>query len=151
MFEEKTNLTDKVLIKTAMKRLLIILFTLFALTSCYEKKSNDALKTYKYWAGTKPPDELQLIDGKYLQSAHWTKEYIMYLKFKPTKLWWDEFLKQNNISEDKSDWTMPSDAPNWFNPSETSVRYGGNTDFDQGSRYFRDTITRICYLYEIQL
>jgi len=151
MFVEKICSIDKVLITTTMKRLLIILLTIFTLTSCYEKKSNDALETYKYWAGTKPPDELQLIEGKYWQSAHWNKEYIMYLKFKPTKLWWNEFLKQNTISEDKGDWTMPSDAPNWFKPSETSVRYVGNSDFDQGSRYFRDTTTGICYLYEIQL
>ena len=134
-----------------MKRHFIILLTLFALTSCYEKKSNDALETYKYWTGTKPPGELQLIEGKYWQSAHWTKEYIMYLKFKPTQVWWDEFLKQNNISEDKGDWTMPSDAPNWFKPSEISVRYKENTNFDQGSRYFIDTVTGICYIYEIQL
>jgi hypothetical protein len=136
-----------------IKRLLIsitLLLTTF-LTSCMEIKTSDAKDTYKYWAGTNPPADLELINGQYWQSAHWTKEYVMYLKFKPTKKWWDEFLKQNSIPEDKDTWTVPSDAPAWFKPSDNSLKYGGGDDFDQGSRYFRDTITGISYIYEIQL
>jgi hypothetical protein len=75
----------------------------------------------------------------------------MYLKFKPTEIWWDEFLKQNNIVEDKGKWIIPGDIPDWFKPSGSSVRYRVERDFDRGSRYFRDTLTNICYIYEIQL
>ena len=128
-----------------------LLLTIFVLTSCMETKTSDAKDTYKYWAGTNPPSDIELMKGQYWQSAHWTKEYIMYLKFKPTEEWWTEFLKQNYISPDKDNWTMPSDAPTWFKPTDNSIRYGGGDDFDQGSRYFRDTITGICYIYEIQL
>lgn len=134
-----------------MKRLIFLLLTSFALTGCYEKKSNDALETFKYWAGTTPPADIGLLNGQYWQSAHWTKEYIMYLKFKPTKVWWDEFLKQNYIPIDKDEWAKPTDAPNWFKPSDSSIRYGIKDDMDQGSRYFRDTLTGVCYIYEIQL
>ena len=128
-----------------------ILITLLLTVSCMEKKTSDANDTYKYWAGTNAPPDFELINGQYWQSAHWTKEYILYLKFKPTEEWWTEFLKQNYISADKDEWTMPSDAPTWFKPTANSVRYGGGDDFHQGSRYFRDTITGICYIYEIQL
>lgn len=130
---------------------IVLLLTIFALTSCMETKTSNAKDTFKYWAGANPTADLELLNGQYWQSAHWTKEYIMYLKFKPTNIWWDEFLNQNLISVDKDNWTIPSDAPTWFKPSENSVRYGGGDDFDQGSRYFRDTKTGICYIYEIQL
>lgn len=116
-----------------------------------EVNTTDPTDAYKYWAGTKPPDNLKVLNGQYWQSAHWTREYIMYLKLKPTIEWWDEFLKQNYISVDTDEWTKPSDAPTWFTLSDNSLRYRGGDDFDQGSRYFRDTLTGECYIYEIQL
>lgn len=128
-----------------------LLLTIFTLTSCMETKTSDVKDTFKYWAGTEAPADLELLNGQYWQSPHFTKEYIMYLKFKPTNEWWDEFLKQNSISIDKDSWTVPNDAPNWFKPTDNLVRYGGGDDFDQGSRYFRDSITGICFIYEIQL
>lgn len=136
---------------TILKRLLMLLLTIFMFMGCSEENSNDAHQTYKYWAGIKPPDDLELMEGKYWQSAHWTKEYIMYLKFKPTKIWWEEFLKQNNFSENTDQWIEPSDAPSWFKPSVSSIIYGTKDSFDQGSRYFRDKVTGVCYIYEIQL
>lgn len=121
------------------------------LTSCFEIKTNNPQETYKYWAGTNAPTDFELLKGQYWQSAHWTREYIMYLEFKPSDRWWNEFLKQNHISIDKEDWTKPDDAPTWFKPSENSIRYSRNDTFDQGSRCFKDTITGVCYIYEIQL
>ena len=129
----------------------ILLLTILVLTSCTETKTSNAKDTYKYWAGTNPPVDLELLNGQYWQSPHWTKEYIMYLKFKPTNNWWNEFLKQNSISKDKGNWTFPSDAPIWFKPSDNSIRYRGAADFDQGSRFFRDSLSGLCYIYEIQL
>ena len=121
------------------------------LTSCSEIKTDNPQETYKYWSGTNSPSDLELLNGQYWQSAHWTREYIMYLEFKPSDNWWNEFLEQNYISVDKGDWTIPNDAPTWFKPSENSIRFGGDGDFDQGSRYFQDTLTGVCYIYEIQL
>ena len=121
------------------------------LISCSEIKTDSPQEIYKYWSGTNSSSDLELLNGQYWQSAHWTKEYIMYLELKPSDKWWNEFLEQNHISVDKGDWAIPDDAPTWFKPSENSVRFGGDSDFDQGSRYFRDTLTGICYIYEIQL
>ena len=130
---------------------LVLLLTIFTLTSCMEKRTSDAKDSFNYWTGTNPTADIELLNGQYWQSTHWTKEYIMYLKFKPTKVWWDEFLKQNYIPVDKDKWTKPTDAPTWFKPSDNSIRYGIKDDMDQGSRYFRDTLTGVCYIYEIQL
>lgn len=58
--------------------------------------------------------------------------------------------EQNYIPIDKDEWTKPTDALNLFKPSDNSIRYGIKDDMDQGSRYFRDTLTGVCYIYEIQ-
>ena len=134
-----------------MKQVLTIVVLSVVLTSCYEKRSDDALETFKFWAGTQPPPDIELIEGDYWESAHWTKEYKMYLKFKSTEVWWNEFLKQNYLPVDRDEWSKPPDAPTWFVPSDNSIRYSIKDDLDLGSRYFRDTITGISYIYEIQL
>lgn len=138
------------LIKLIMKTLLLILLML-SLNSCSEIKTNNPKETYKYWSGVDAPSDLELLNGQYWQSSHWTKEYIMYLEFKPSEKWWKEFIKQNNILIDKGDWAMPSDVPKWFKPSENSIRFRALSDFDKGSRFFKDTLTNVCYIYEIQL
>ena len=132
-------------------KVLISILIILSLSSCSEINTTNPTKTYKYWSGTNAPSDLELLNGQYWQSSHWTREYIMYLKFKPSDKWWNEFIQQNQISIDKGDWIMPGDVPTWFNPSENSIRFGGNSNFDQGSRYFKDTLTGVCYIYEIQL
>jgi hypothetical protein len=136
---------------TLIVRTFLLGLTTFLLTSCSEIKTTNPQETYKYWAGTNPPANIEVFNGQYWRSAHWTLEYIMYLEFKPTEIWWNEFLKQNNIVEDKNKWITPTDAPDWFKPSDSFIRYRIESDFDQGSRYFRDKLTGICYIYEIQL
>jgi hypothetical protein len=134
-------------------RLTILLATLFVAClaiSCQDKITTSAKDTFKYWTGYSAPQGFDLIKGKYWQSSHWTKEYIIYLKFKPTKQWWDEFIRQSNLSPDSSIWEKPTDAPAWFKPTDNSIQYG-QSGFSQGSRYFRDSITGVCYVYEIQL
>jgi len=132
-------------------KILISILTILSLVSCSEINTTNPTETYKYWSGTNAPSDLELLNGQYWQSSHWTREYIMYLKFKPSDTWWNEFIQQNQISINKGDRIMLSDAPTWFNPTENSTRFGGNNDFDQGSIYFRDSLTGVCYIYEIQL
>ena len=117
----------------------IVTILLFAtLTISCSKRTNDANETFKYWSGSEVPDDIKLLKGQYYESPHLTKK------------WWFEYLKYNSILIDKKDWTKPSDAPIWFKPSETSLRFY-RKDFDQGSRYFYDSASGICYIYEIQL
>jgi hypothetical protein len=132
-------------------KILISILTILTFSSCSEINTTNSTEIYKYWSGTNAHSELELLNGQYWQSSHWTREYIMYLKFKPSDKWWNEFILKNQISTDKGDWIMPSDAPTWFNPSGNSIRFVSNSDFDQGSRYFKDTLTGVCYIYEIQL
>ncbi|SFH93599.1 hypothetical protein [Halpernia frigidisoli] len=127
-------------------------FTLFSLISCSEIKTNNPTEVYKYWSGTNPNSDVRLINGQYWQSSHFSKEYIMFLEFIPKKFWVNEFIKQNNLINDSiiNDEFIES-KPNWFKPSKGSKKYKISSDFDQGSRYFKDLKTGICFFYEIQL
>ena len=145
---QSSNNTDRFL-KTFLG--VSILLASFLLTSCSEINTNSPNDTYRYWAETNPPADMELMEGQYWQSAHWTREYIVYLKLKPTDQWWNEFITENRLAVDKGDWEKPTDAPTWFNPSENSVQFVGSEDLEQGSRYFRDPLTGVCYIYEIQL
>jgi len=121
------------------------------LLGCTEIKTDNATESYKKWSGTKPPKDIELLKGQYWQSSHWTKEYIIYLKIKPSRHWFNEFKKQNHLVIDNRDWTKPDDSPSWFDPQINSTRYSNGKDFDQGSRYLYDSIPGIFYLYEVQL
>jgi hypothetical protein len=134
-----------------MKGLILILATIFIITSCKEINTSDPKETYKYWSGSNPPTDLKILKGQYWQSSHWTKEYIIYMKFESTEYWWDKFIEQNQLQIDNNQCTNPVKAPNWFIPTEKFVKYRRGSDFDQGSRYFRDTLTSSCFIYEIQL
>ena len=126
---------------------LLLLLTIFSLSSCSEKNTNDANEAYTYWAGGKPNSDIKLLNGQYWQSAHWSKEYILFLKFKPSKLWRDEFIKQNNLTVSEDEWTMPENEPLWFAPSTNSIRYSSSNS-ELG--YFFEVKTGIFYIYEIQ-
>ncbi|MCL2105287.1 MAG: hypothetical protein FWH21_09650 [Kiritimatiellaeota bacterium] len=135
----------------SFKNLVIVLLTVFLLAGCSEMRTTTPGKAFKHWLGVNPPADMELFHAHYWQSAHWTKEYMIYLEFKPTQAWWDEVVKRNNLTEDQREWIMPSDAPSWFQPSAHSIRYRASQSSDQGSRYFRDPTTGICLIYEIQL
>jgi hypothetical protein len=135
-----------------MKRSLTIIVITFLLTAgCTEIKTEDPIKIYKLWSGSSAPEYIQLLQGQYWQSVHWTKEYIMYLKLLPTENWLSEFLNQNQLKIDNDNWTVPTDAPSWFNPPNKSIRYKRDSNFDLGSRYFVEPTTGEMYIYEIQL
>lgn len=128
----------------------LLLLFIFSFTSCSERKTTDAQEAYLNWAGSQPSSEITLINGHYWESSHWSKEYILYLKFKPSKLWRSEFIKKNNLVVDETEWTMPMNSPSWFNPSEKSIRYSSRDNFGDSS-YFFEVETGIFYIYEIQL
>src|SRR5258706_1817331 len=96
-----------------MRPLISVLTLSSLLTSCMEVDTKDPKDSFKYWAGQRPPDNVQVINGQYWQSGHWTKEYILHLKLKPTEEWWNEYVKQNNLKRVRDNWTKPSDFPDW--------------------------------------
>ena len=133
-----------------MRLTAIIILSSFLLTSCSELSTADHIEADECCAGAKPTDEVNVLNGQYWQSGHWTKEYILYLKVKPAKKWWDEFVNQNNLQIDTDAWTKPSDSPDWFQLTGDIEVFKQSDDFND-SRYFRNKRTGECYIYEIQL
>jgi hypothetical protein len=119
------------------------------LVGCFEKKTDDPIKAYQYWAGEKPNERIEVINGRYWGSAHWSKEYIMYLELKASPLWRAEFIRQNNLKLDTF-YAISDDAPSWFKPIG-SYKIWRPSGFDQGSVYFEDTVEGHLFIYDIQL
>jgi len=129
--------------------LLLLVVAVVSFVGCMEKNTEDPIRTYTYWAGQSPTKDVQPIHGKYWESAHWSKEYIMYMEVKASPLWMSEFIKQNNLIKPKTPEDIPSDAPSWFKPDKNSVIY--TRRYGEGSLYYVNTKTQKVFIYEIQL
>ena len=132
-----------------LNRLLILLIAI-AVVGCSETKTSDPIESYKYWAFENPSEEVKVLRGQFWSSAHFTREYIVYLKIKPTDEWWIAYVDSNDLVVDSLEWTSSSGTPDWFAPSKNTISYSPSNEF-YNSRYFRDTLTGECYIYEIQL
>lgn len=131
-----------------MKQLLSVLFLLIFF-SCSEKNSTDAEECYRLWSGMKPPKEIKVLNGSYWQSAHFTKEYILFLEVQASDRWVKQFIKENKLIATGGDW-WGSNTPEWFKPRQSAKQWK-LPDTSTDSRYFEDTITGRFFLYEVQL
>ena len=122
----------------------------FCFSSCSEKKTTDPVKSYEYWSGSKPPSSVKVIHGKYWQSAHFTKEFILYMELRAPRFWIDQFIIQNKLIEDSGHAAPPPDAPIWFHPNK-NFQVFKQKEFSEGSLVFEDTAAGRMFLYEIQL
>lgn len=114
-----------------------------------EKTSSRAEESYIMWSGEKPDKAVQVIHGKYWQSAHFTKEYIVCLELEVTPAWKKEFIKQNRLFNKQDYQNVPNDAPNWFNPPKKSKIWMKQDDI--GCVYYDDNTTGHFFIYEEQL
>jgi hypothetical protein len=130
----------------------IILFSLLILlVSCLPIETKNAEKAYKYWSGSEPPKQIELIKGEYYQSPHFTFEYELFLKFKSDKKWFNEFVEYNGLEIDtiKNKWSQGTNLPAWFVTDKNFLIYAKNqNDEFERSRYFINPTTGICYIYE---
>nr|WP_315154521.1 hypothetical protein [uncultured Flavobacterium sp.] len=132
------------LLKTILSVTLI-----FTFLSC-GKESFDAKESYELWAFEDVPDDVEVINGQYWKSSHWTYEYITFLSLKAPKNWIDKFVKQNNLTIAKGNYSMPPEAPSWFVPKVGQKVYI-EKGFSQGSMFFINEETGEVLIYDIQL
>jgi hypothetical protein len=137
--------------KYYLKTILGFLLLGISIISCSEKNSENPEEVFFLWSGTKPTNKIKLINGKYWQSAHFSKEYKMYLELNATNNWTSEFIKQNNLKLlTSTSLDIPNDAPVWFNV-KSGFKIFVPSEFSQGSLYFVDEKTGNMLIYEIQL
>lgn len=140
-----------------MKRILL-LFLILIQVSCMGKDTTDPVKAFKYWAGVNPSKEIQVLHGKYLQSAHWSKEYVLYFEMIVTSEWIENFIKENKLIEEKNynerhvndapDPTLPS----WFSPDKSFRTFELQQNSSAFSILFIDPVNpNHIFLYEQQL
>lgn len=103
--------------QTKTKSNTITFICAFLLFECSEINTTNPTDTYEYWTGMPPPRGVKVINGQYWQSAHWTKEYIMYMELVAPLDWAGEFIRMNYLTESNSAHSLPDDAPEWFNPT----------------------------------
>ncbi len=132
-----------------IKQHLILFAALFCLYSCTAKSTDDPIKAFTYWAG-EPPQGVKVIHGKYQQSAHWTKEYILFLELEASIKWRKEFIEKNHLIEVTQTNGDPIDPPEWFKPNER-FRALTTQGFNQGTVYYENPKTGHMFIYEIQL
>jgi hypothetical protein len=133
----------------SMLSLFIAVFTILQ-SSCSPKTSEDPNEVYRLWTGEKPSKSIQVLKGKYWQSGHFTKEYIMFIELHAPKNLIQEFIVQNKLKPATEPIVLPTDAPAWFRPT-SSYKVWEPSDFSQGSAYYVDSANSQVMIYEIQL
>ena len=141
-----------------LKYIFLLFFTVI-LTSCMEINSENPKEIFELWTGNELPKEIKLVNGKYWQSAHWTKEYEVYAEIKSTETWWNDFKNNNELNNFKSSLNNDIEEkffknkneklikqPNWFKPEKNSEIY-----IKGSSEYFWNPKTKILFIHEIQL
>ncbi|KIA94457.1 hypothetical protein OA93_20205 [Flavobacterium sp. KMS] len=126
----------------------IILFS-FLFTSCTEKNSDDPNEVYELWSFREPEKDIKITNGQYWQSAHFTREYEMYLELYASPEWLDEFIKINNLKVHTSQIYLPDDAPSWFKPKIGLIAFSSPNNLT--SIYFIDFKKGYLLFHEMQL
>lgn len=133
-----------------MRQIILFLTFLIPLFGCKEINTSNPIECYTLWAGEDPTQDIKIEHGQYWQSAHLTKEYELYLRFKAANDWWEQFTHQNQLVGDYTKTSLLPDHPVWFNPSKNARRWR-LTDKSNPSHYFYDHESNTYYIYEIQL
>tara|TARA_B100000780_G_C21120607_1_gene453843 strand:+ start:220 stop:636 length:417 start_codon:yes stop_codon:yes gene_type:complete len=134
-----------------MKKYIVFSIITFLLSGCFSVETDNPNKAWKYWSGSEPPENIEMIKGEYYQSPHFTLEYELILKFRTDKKWFDEFVDYNSLIVDtiRHDWTRWTDLPSWFDPDKNFDKYSADpTDDFERSRYFFNPENGEAYIYE---
>lgn len=144
-----------------MKNLKLLFFLIISviITGCSEVSSENPKEVFELWTGSELPKEIQLKNVKYWQSAHWTKEYEVYAEIKSTENWWNDFKKNNQLNDYKTNFNNDIEEkfyknkhkaiieqPVWFNPDKSSQIY-----IKGGSDFFWNPKTKTLFVHEMQL
>lgn len=103
-----------------------------------------ALETYRYWAGGDPEEGMQVLNGEYWASAHWTKEYTLFMELRFDAA--EDFVVTNKLQRAKEWMEVPAGAPDWFTPRKDFQVWKG----EQSSLYYLDPKRGHLYMYEVQ-
>ncbi len=128
----------------------IILFSVVLFSGCFQIHTDNPEKAFKYWTGISSSNsEVDVINGKYWRSSHFTLEYEVYLKMKVSAAWKTSLIELNEMLPDTTEWYCPKDVPSWFFFPEEYVKYKSalNDNLLLWEQLNGDTV----YIYDLQL
>jgi hypothetical protein len=102
-----------------------------------------ALETYRYWAGQDPDEDMEVLNGEYWSSAHWSKEYTLYLELRFPRA--EDFVMGRNFKRLDA-WRDLRDGPDWFDPPKHYEVWEGSL----GSLYYLHPKKGHIYIFERQ-
>lgn len=134
-----------------MKPIISFIILVF-ISGCFSNsiETSDPEKSYTYWAGQPPIENIKVLKGKYWKSPHWTYEFEVFLNIQADKEWKLEFIKQNNLQPSYQHFTLPNNSPEWFRPNTHYQLLTPNGNYT-GPFYFEDSVTNDIFIYESQL
>lgn len=140
------------------KKIIFYCIILLFLCNCSEKNTENKDEIFELWTSQKAPENISVIKGKYWESAHWSKEYEIFIQIRSDKKWWNEFKNINNLEQYKTNfneeiennfYTNPQkriiEQPNWFIPNKKSEIY-----IKGSSEYFWDPKSETIFIHELQ-
>lgn len=133
----------------AIRNFMTVLLLATFLLGCSDKTTYDPVEVYKLWSGKRPSAQLKIVHGKYWESAHWSKEYILFLEMKASKEWVNAFANQNTLVIDTIRNEI-ADAPAWFKPARGFLVFRRKDDL-YGSRYYFNLKEDRVFIFEAQL
>ena len=131
-------------------RLYLILMILFLTFGCVEKNTESPDSAYKHWTGESPSNNIDVINGRYWQSSHWTLEYVVFLELKTDSSWIDALIRKTKFKQSEKPESLPYDKPDWFSPPKGYIVYVPK-GFSQGSKFFVSPDRTRMFVYDIQL
>lgn len=119
---------------------------------CTKTTSESPNECFRLWSGKDPDAATKVLHAKYWQSGKLVKEYVLFMELQPSNEWQHEFMRENKLVEtdDDDEWTVPGDAPAWFNPPKTYKVMKLPLPYGE-SRYFVDPQSHHMFIFEIEL
>jgi len=120
--------------------------------ACARTTSETPGECFKLWSGKEPDAATKVIRAKYWQSGKVLKEYGLFMELQPSPEWQHQFMRENKLVEidDDDEWTVPNDAPEWFNPPKSYKTMKLPLPYGE-SRYFIDSLTNHMFIFEIEI
>jgi len=102
-----------------------------------------ALETFRYWAGQEPDADMKVLNGEYWASAHWSKEYTLYLELRFPRA--KDFVMGRNFKR-LEHWQELKGGADWFDPPKHCEVWEGSL----GSLYYLHPKKGHIYIFERQ-
>ena len=140
-----------------MTRKIFILLIPFLISSC-GIETYDAEKAYGHWENGAIDEEVEIVNGQFWKSGHWTYEYSVFLELRPSKKWKEKFFElykadENLVGQYDSEKKYHQiqaahwfEKPDWFNPNSEFQIYRG-----YGGNFYWNEKENTLLIFEIQL